>query len=363
MSSKMIDIAKPDIGRSEIKAVKKVMKSGNLAQGAEVLAFENEFSNRLVSNLACVAVNSGTSALHILLLAHNVGPGDEVIVPSFSFAATANSVEITGATAVFADIDPGTFCIDPNFVESLVSNRTKAIMAVHLYGLPSNISELKRIAEKYDLLLLEDAAQAHGAMIGEEFVGTFGDGAAFSFYPTKNMTSGEGGMAVTNDKIYERNLRMLRNQGMEKRYQNELIGLNYRMTEVHAAIGRVQLQKLEKYNSSRIKNAEFFNTNLVGVELPKVPKGHKHVYHQYTIRVDGHDRDKFVTELTKLGVGAGVYYPTPIHQLPAYSQQLELPETEKACREVISIPVHPRLTQKQVHKIVSAVNSVANAGS
>lgn len=363
MSSEMIDIAKPDIGRREIRAVRKVMKSGNLAQGAEVLAFENEFSNRLVSNLACVAVNSGTSALHILLLTHKIGPGDEVIVPSFSFAATANSVEITGATAVFADIDPRTFCIDPKFVETLVSNRTRAIMAVHLYGMPSNMSELKQIAEKYNLLLLEDAAQAHGAMIGGQYVGTFGDGAAFSFYPTKNMTSGEGGMAVTNDKIHERNLRMLRNQGMEKRYQNELIGLNYRMTDVHAAIGRVQLEKLDEYNSSRIKNANFFNINLDGVVVPQVPKDYKHVYHQYTIRVDGHDRDKFVTELKKLGVGAGVYYPTPIHRLPAYGKHLMLPETEKACKEVISIPVHPRLTQKQVHQIVSAVNALATAGS
>jgi perosamine synthetase len=363
MSNKLIGLAKPDITRKEINAVIRVMRSGNLAQGPEVLAFENEFSETLVTNLHSVAVNSGTSALHLLLLANNIGSGHEVIVPSFSFAATANSVELTGASAVFADIDPSTFCIDPNHVESLISNKTRAIMAVHLYGMPANMPNLVEIAKRHGLLLIEDAAQAHGAMIGDILVGSFADGAAFSFYPTKNMTSGEGGMAVTRDQDAERRIRMLRNQGMEKRYQNELIGFNYRMTDLHAAIGRVQLKKIHKYNSQRVKNAAFFNANLNGVELPIPPIGYKHVYHQYTIRVLGHNRDRFVAELEKLGIGTGVYYPTPIHLLPAYKRSERLKETESACQEVISIPVHPRLTPKELHHISTAVNKVARAGA
>jgi len=363
MSKKMINVASPDIGRKEIRAVKRVMKSGNLAQGGEVLSFENEFSQKLVSNLMSIAVNSGTSALHILLLAHKIGHGDEVIVPSFSFAATANAVELTGAKAVFADIDPHTFCIDPKHVESLITKKTRAIMAVHLYGMPANMPQLVAIAKKHDLLLLEDAAQAHGAMIDGTYVGTFADGAAFSFYPTKNMTSGEGGMIVTYDKNIERLSRMLRNQGMEKRYQNEVVGLNNRMTDVHAAIGRVQLQKIDKYNNYRIENGKFLNENINGVVVPTAPKGYKHVYHQYTIRVVGHDRDKFISELEKRNIGSGVYYPTPIHRLPSYNKSLDLPETEKACREVISLPVHPKLAPGQLHRIIIAVNEIAKAGS
>lgn len=363
MNKKMINVASPSVGRKEIRAVKRVMKSGNLAQGPEVLAFEGEFSKKLASNYASIAVNSGTSALHILLLAHKIGRGDEVIVPSFSFAATANSVELTGAKAVFADIDPHTFCIDPKVVESLITAKTRAIMTVHLYGMPANMKQLIAIANKHNLLLLEDAAQAHGAMVDKTYVGTFGDGAAFSFYPTKNMTSGEGGMIVTYDKDVERLCRMLRNQGMEKRYANEVIGLNNRMTDIHAAIGRVQLQKIDKYNNYRIENANFLNENLKGVVVPKAPKGYKHVYHQYTIRVVGHDRDKFIEELEKRKIGSGVYYPTPIHKLPSYGRKLDLPETEKASKEVISLPVHPKLSPGELHRIVIAVNEIAQAGS
>lgn len=359
----MINVASPDIGRKEIRAVKRVMKSGNLAQGPEVLAFENEFSQKLASNYASIAVNSGTSALHILLLAHRIGRGDEVIVPSFSFAATANSVELTGAKAVFADIDPHTFCIDPKVVESLITKKTRAIMAVHLYGMPSNMKQLIAIANKHNILLLEDAAQAHGAMIDKTYVGTFADGAAFSFYPTKNMTSGEGGMIVTYDKDIERLARMLRNQGMEKRYANEVVGLNNRMTDIHAAIGRVQIKKIDKYNNYRIENANFLNDNLKGVVVPKAHKGYKHVYHQYTIRVVGHDRDQFAKELEKRGIGSGVYYPTPIHKLPSYMSKANLPETDKAAREVLSLPVHPKLSPGELHRIVIAVNEIAQAGS
>lgn len=363
MSNKFINAASPDIGRAEIKAVKKVMKSGGLAQGPEVAAFEKEFSSKLTSDLSCVAVNSGTSALHLLLLAHGIGRGDEVIVPSFSFAATANSVELTGAKAVFADIDINTYCIDPKVVESLITGRTRAIMAVHLYGMPANMVQLKSIAKKHKLLLLEDAAQAHGGMIDGSYVGTFGDGAAFSLYPTKNMTSGEGGMITINDSNIDKTLRMLRNQGMEKRYQNEIIGFNCRMTDIHAAIGRVQLKKIDRYTSYRVENAKFLSENLENVVVPSVPKGYKHVYHQYTIRVEGHDRDRFAQELEKQGIGSGVYYPTPIHRLPSFNRKDKLPVTELVTKQVLSLPVHPKLSARDLQRIVIAVNKIAKAGS
>lgn len=359
----MINVASPDIGRKERKAVDKVLKSGSLAQGPQVLAFENEFSSKVVSNFRCIAVNSGTSALHIMLLAYNIGKGDEVIVPSFSFAATANAVALTGAKPVFVDIDPHTFCIDPQAIEAAVTKKTRAIMVVHLYGMPANMTQIIAIANKYDVLLFEDAAQAHGASIDKNQVGTLADAAAFSFYPTKNMTSGEGGMIVVYDEGIERMCRLLRSQGMEKRYQNEVVGLNNRMTDIHAAIGRVQLKKLDKYNNYRMENARFLNENLEGVVVPTAPKGYKHVYHQYTIRVVGHDRDKFSQELEKLGVGSGVYYPIPIHKLPSYNEKLDLPETDKACREVLSLPVHPKLSMNDLHKIVISVNKLAKAGS
>lgn len=359
----MINIANPDIGRAEIKAVKRVMKSGGLAQGPEVLAFEQEFSKKLVSGMHSVAVNSGTSALHLMLLAHSIGRGDEVIVPSFSFAATANSVALTGAKPVFADIDISTYCIDPKSVESLITSKTKAIMVVHLYGMPANMRAIKAIAKKHNLLVFEDAAQAHGAMINGVYAGTFGDGAAFSFYPTKNMTSGEGGMITSDNMEIDRRLRMLRNQGMEKRYQNEIVGFNCRMTDIHAAIGRVQLKKIDRYNNYRIENAKYMNENLEGVIVPVTPKGYKHVYHQYTIRVEGHDRDKFVKELEKAGIGSGVYYPTPIHKLPSFNTRDKLPMTALAATQVVSLPVHPKLSTKELHQIVIAVNKIAKAGS
>ena len=358
----MINVASPDIGRKETRAVKRVMKSGGLAQGPEVLAFESEFSKKLVHDLSCIAVNSGTSALHVLLLAHKIGKGDEVIVPSFSFAASANSIELTGAKAIFADIDPATYCIDPGHVESLVTSKTRAIMAVHLYGLPANMIKLKQIAKNHNLLLIEDAAQAHGASINDVNVGTFGDGAAFSLYPTKNMTSGEGGMIVTDSAEVDRLARMLRNQGMEKRYQNEVIGFNYRMTDINAAIGRVQLTRLDKFTERRIKNAAFLNENIENVIVPYTPKKYKHVFHQYTVRVIDLDRDAFCTALQKLGIGSGVYYPTPIHMLPSFNRKADVPETIKAAKEVVSLPVHPNLSKSDLDKIVSAVNLVAGAG-
>jgi perosamine synthetase len=350
----MIPAAKPLIGDEERAAVDRVLRSGGLAQGSEVAGFEAEFSE-FVDGRLCVAVNSGTSALHLGLLAGGISPGDEVIVPSFSFAATANAVRLAGAVPVFVDIEPDHFCIDPSAVRAAIGPRTAAIMPVHLYGHPAAMSELMALAEDHGLLLIEDAAQAHAASLDGRPVGAFGQVAAFSFYPTKNMTSGEGGMIVTPDKQVARQARLLRNQGMERRYENEIVGFNTRMTDLHATIGRVQLRKLPEWTAARQRNAKALDQGLRGVALPIVADGAMHVYHQYTIRAS--QRDRLQTQLAEAGVGSGVYYPTPIHRLPSYGQDLDLPETERACREVLSLPVHPALDPADVEAIVAAVNA------
>lgn len=358
----MIPAVRPEIGVDERNAVDRVLRSGMLAQGPEVAAFENEFAS-IVDGARCIAVNSGTSALHLAFLAGGVGPGDEVIVPSFSFAATANAVSLTGAVPVFVDIEADYFSIDPAAVEAAITPRTKAIMPVHLYGHPSNMTALKTIADKHDLQLYEDAAQAHAASFDGIPVGVWGTAAAFSFYPTKNMMSGEGGMITTTSEELERLARMLRNQGMERRYENEVIGFNTRMTDIHAAIGRVQLEKLAGWTAKRQANAAFLSENLTGVITPPTASGAVHVYHQYTVRVVGHDRDAFAEELTKRGVASGVYYPTPIHRLPSFDVALELPVTEQVTKQVLSLPVYPSLTDEELEMIVEAVNSVCRAGA
>tara|TARA_R100000365_G_C2748490_1_gene80172 strand:- start:10870 stop:11967 length:1098 start_codon:yes stop_codon:yes gene_type:complete len=358
--------AKPIIGDDEREAVDRVLRSGMVAQGPEVAAFETEFSNHFELGRPVVAVNSGTAGSHLSLLAAGVGPGDEVIVPSFTFAATANSVALAGATPVFVDIEPETYCLDPARVEAAITSRTKGIMPVHLYGHPAPMSELSAVAERYGLEIYEDAAQAHGARLHGRPVGTFGAVAMFSLYPTKNMTSGEGGMVVARDDALARVVRLLRNQGMERQYENELIGFNARMTDIHAAIGRVQLTKVSAWTHIRQQNARFLDENLRGVSVPAVADGAEHVYHQYTIRVPD-DRDGFVAAMkTEYGVGSGVYYPIPNHRLPSlapFAQGLELPETERAARQVVSLPVHPSLTDEHLDRIVTAVNTLAGAGS
>jgi perosamine synthetase len=363
MTAEFIPAARPLIGDDERRAVDEVLATGQLAQGTEVAAFEEEFSNVLLDGRPTVAVNSGTAGLHLGLLAAGVGPGDEVIVPSFTFAATANSVALTGATPVFADIEPDHFCLDPVAVEAAITERTTAIMPVHLYGHPAAMSALRRVAQKHSLLLFEDAAQAHGASLEGERVGTFGSFAMFSLYPTKNMTSGEGGMVATNDPQVERRLRLLRNQGMERQYENEVVGFNARMTNLHAAIGRVQLTKIWQWTRTRQENAAFFDANLRNVVVPPVAAGVEHVYHQYTIRV-ADDRDRFAAALREeYGIGSGVYYPVPNHRLPSFQRTEHLPRTEEAAREVLSLPVHPSLSRDHLERIVNAVNRLAGAGS
>lgn len=358
----MIPAAAPSIGIEEREAVDRVLASGKLAQGSEVDSFEREFSDAAVDGIHCVAVNSGTSGQHLAMLAAGIGLGDEVIVPSFTFAATANSVVLAGATPVFVDIEYDTFCMDPKAVRRAITPKTRAVMPVHLYGHPAAMQQISEICVLNDLTLIEDAAQAHLARIDDRPVGTWGSAGSFSFYPTKNMTSGEGGMVTTADAQLARTVRLLRNQGQEVRYRNEIIGFNNRMTDIHAAIGRVQLRKLIDWTKQRQANASFYDSVLEGVVVPVVAANATHVYHQYTIRVTDGDRDAFAGELAKAGVGSGVYYPTPCHSLPAFNLKLDLPETALAVKQVLSLPVYPSLSEGDKEKVATVVNKVARAG-
>ncbi len=361
--AEFIPPAKPLIGEEECAAVDRVLRSGMLAQGPEVKAFEEEFSAHFGLGRACVAVNSGTSGLHLGLLAAGVGPGDEVIVPSFTFAATANSVALTGATPVFADIDPDSFCLDPASVAAAITERTVGIMPVHLYGHPADMPALQALATKHGLQLFEDAAQAHGASLSGTPVGAFGAFAMFSLYPTKNMTSGEGGMVSCATSELERMVRLLRNQGMERQYENEVVGFNNRMTDLHAAIGRVQLTKVDGWTAQRQRNAAFLSTNLQGVPPPPVAPGAVHVYHQYTVRIP-QDRDGLARALREeYQVGSGMFYPVPNHRLAPFGRDIDLPQTELAAQQCLSLPVHPSLSQADLERIVTAVNALAKAGA
>lgn len=363
MTQPVIPAASPIIGDEEREAVDRVLRSGMIAQGPEVAAFEREFADQLVGGRTCVAVNSGTAGLHLGLLAAGIGPGDEVLVPSFTFAATGNSVALTGATPVFVDIDPVSFCMDPAAAEAAITSKTRGIMPVHLYGHPAQMTAFAEIAAKHDVHLFEDAAQAHGAQWNGAPVGSFGTFAMFSLYPTKNMTSGEGGMVSCATDEVERNVRLLRNQGMERRYENELVGFNARMTDIHAAIGRVQLGKLPAWTARRQAIAATFDANLQGVVVPPVAPEAVHVYHQYTIRV-AEDRDGFAKALLdEHGIGTGVYYPIPNHELPSLKSEATLPVTAQAAAEALSLPVHPSLSDADVERVIAAVNAVSGAGA
>lgn len=364
--AEFIPPAKPLIGEEEIEAVTRVMRSGMVAQGPEVAAFEKEFSEHFGLGRACVAVNSGTSGQHLGMLSCGVGPGMEVIVPSFTFAATCNSVALTGAKPVFADIDADDFCLSPEAVEAAITDKTVGIMPVHLYGHPAKMDKIMAIADKHGIKVFEDAAQAHGASLNGTPVGAFGDWGMFSLYPTKNMTSGEGGMVSVKDEEIERNMRLYRNQGMLQQYHNEVVGLNNRMTDIHAAIGRVQLTKVDAWTKTRQENAAFLSANLEGVTPPPVADGAVHVYHQYTIRVP-QDRDGLAKALKdEYQIGSGMFYPVPNHQLKPFAggtDDADLPETMKAAAECLSLPVHPSVTQADLERIVSAVNTLAKAGA
>ncbi len=308
--------ARPVVGEDEIEAAVRVLRSGMVVQGPEVAGFEDEFSAQ-VGGRHCVAVNSGTSALQLSLMAIGLRPGDEVIVPSFSFAASANAVRLAGGVPVFVDIEPEHFTLDPDAVAAAVGPRTAAIMPVHLYGHPADMTALQDIAVRHGLAVVEDAAQAHGATWADRPVGAWGTAGCFSFYPTKNMHSLEGGMVTTDDAELARTVRLLRNQGMEQRYANEVVGANMRLTDVAAAVGRAQLKKLDGWNEQRRKNAAHLSAGLTHVGTPATAAEATHVFHQYTIRVR-EGRDRVQAGLTERGIGSAVYYPTPIHLLKPY---------------------------------------------
>lgn len=351
-----IPLSRPLIGAEEKAAVIAVLESGQLAQGQVVEHFEQAF-RAVTGSKHCIATSSGTTALHLALLAHGVGPGDEVITSPFSFIASSNAVVYCGATPVFADIDPATFNLDPAAVEAAITPRTRAVMPVDLFGQMADMDAFRAVAERHGLALVEDACQAHGATWGGKPAGSLAT-ACFSFYPTKNVTSAEGGMVATDDGAVAERLRMLRNHGMRRRYHHEILGYNFRMTELQAAVGLAQLPHLAAWNEARRANAAYYDAHLTAVDTPRVRPEAGHVYHQYTVRVRG-DRDAAVERLAESGVGAGVYYPIPLHQQECYRGMGpfgSFPHAEEACRRVLSLPVRPDLTAEEREAVVAEVN-------
>ncbi|GIU92161.1 MAG: aminotransferase DegT [Acidimicrobiia bacterium] len=354
----MIVLSRPSIGEDEVQAVVDVLRSGILASGSRVEAFEEAFAQKIGVDHA-VAVGSGTAALHLGLLAMGIGPGHEVIVPSFTFAATANVIRMVGADPVFVDVDPLDYTISAQAVEGAITEKTKAIMPVHLYGHPAPMGALEELAREAGIDLIEDAAQAHLAKVGDRFVGSIGRFAAFSFYPTKNMTTGEGGMITTWDEDIAERTRMLRNQGMAERYVHRLVGLNERMTEIEAAIGLVQLAKLEHWTERRRQIAAIYRDCLYpSLGLPVERPGVRHVYHQFTLCPP--DRGPVIAALERVGIGYGVYYPIGVHQQEPYRHLgYHLPVTEDLCERVVSIPIRPDLTDEEIAIVIDTLNEVA----
>jgi len=358
----MIPIAKPVISEDVISSIRKVIDSSFLAQGKCVEEFEQAFARYIGSKYA-VATTSGTNALQLALLAAGVGEGDEVITSPFSFIASATAVLQCGARPVFADINPVSFNINPKHIVSKITPRTKAIIPVHLYGQVCDIENLKEICRRHNLVLIEDACQAHGARWKHQLAGSFGIG-CFSFYPTKNMTTGEGGMITTDDEEIANKCCLLRSHGQAERYRHTILGYNARMTEIAAVIGISQLKHLDTFNEARIKNAHFLTKVIKDIEdlqPPQILADNKHVFHQYTIRVTNSfkmSRDELKKYLEENGIGCGVHYPIPIPQQPLFKDLGYIdhcPNAEQAAREVLSLPVHPSLSEEDLNTIAGVL--------
>lgn len=357
----MIPISKPFIGEAEKRAVMEVLDSGMLVQGPRAAQLEEKFADVCGTQFA-IATSSGTTALHVALLAHEIGPGDEVITTPFTFMASVNAILYVGATPVFVDVEEDTFNINPQLIEAAITPQTKAILLVHLYGYPCNMEAITKIANKHNLEIIEDACQAVGAKFQGKMVGSFGTG-CFSMYATKNIMAGEGGMITTSDENIAKRCRMIRNHGMQRRYYHDMLGYNFRISDLHAAIGLVQIDRLREFTDARNANAKFLNNHLTTVKSPVVKPGYDHVWHQYTIRVnEGRDRDAAVVKLNEFGIGTGIFYPVPAyrqaHLVAAGFGDLYLPVTEELVKEVISLPVHPQLSQADLDSIVMGVNTL-----
>ena len=364
MADIKVSIASPVIEEEEINAVIDVMKSGMIAQGPKVIEFEEEFA-KFVGAKYGIATNSGTSALHVALLAAGIGEGDEVITSPFTFAATGNSILYTGARPVFVDIDSETFTIDPSKIEEAITDKTKAIMPVQLYGQSADMDAIMKIAKDNDLIVIEDAAQAHGAEYKGEKVGNLGDMACFSFYPTKNMTTSEGGMITTNNEEFAENAKVYRAHGSATKYHHDVLGYNFRMIDIGAAIGIEQLKKLDSFNDKRIENAKYLNEGLADcdlVETPVVKDGYKHVYHQYTIKVKDGKKDELSDYLIENGIGNGIYYPIPLYNQVLYTNMgynQSLSVTDEIVKNVLSLPIHAKLTKFDLDLIIKTIKDFA----
>lgn len=367
----MINISKPVIGQEEIDAVVSVLKSGMIVQGKITEELEKKFAKYCGTKYA-VAMNSGTAAIHCGLYALGIKEGDEVITTPFTFVATANPILMQNAKVVFADVSEDDFNIDPKEIEKKITKRTKAIVAVDLYGQIYNYEATKKIARKYKLKLLEDACQAVGAEYRGKRAGNFSDIAAFSLYATKNIMSGEGGLVATNSPEIAKKCKMFRHHGQseDKRYEYLDLGYNYRTTDILAAIALVQLKKADKLNRQRVKNAKMLTRGLSGIHgliLPKIKNNFTHVFHQYTIRVTDDfplSRDELLEFLKKKGVDGGIYYPKPLHLHSHFIKQGykrgDFPVSEKLSSQVLSLPVHPTLKDKDIEQIIKVIKDSQN---
>jgi len=361
----MIPVGRPSIGREEEEAVTRVLRSGMLAQGPEVAGFEDQFA-RYCGARHAVGVNSGTAALHAALAALGIGAGHEVIVPAFTFFATGSAVCMCGARPVFADVDPDTFNLSVGSVQELLSQRTHAVIGVHLFGQPCEVRPLRELCEERGIPFIEDAAQAHGAEYHGKRAGGLGTAGCFSFYPTKNMTSGEGGMVTLDDEVLAKRIRMFINHGQEEKYLHTCLGYNFRMTDIAASIGKEQLKKLDGFNRRRREVARYYDTHIrrEGILTPSVAPGMTHVYHQYVIRVTGDfplSRDELARYLGDKGVGTAVHYPVPLHRQPVFSGfagNTGCPAADELAGAVLSLPVHPQVTDEERAYICRVIQEV-----
>jgi len=362
-------IAKPFIGQEEIDAVAKVMKSGIIAQGSKVRELEEKFA-KLCGTKYAIAVNSGTAALHTSLHASGIKEGDEVITTPFTFISTANSILMQGAKPIFVDIDENTFNIDPAKIAEKITGKTKAIIAVDLYGQLCDYDKISKIVEDNNLAIVEDSCQAVSSEYKGKKAGSFGDLGCFSFYATKNITCAEGGMIVTNNEDYYNNAKLFRQHGRSKMTNYEYVGLgyNYRTTDLNAVILLEQLKKLDEITNKRIQNSKNLSKGLSkikGIKIPIIKKGHKHVFHQYTIKIEDDfklNREELIEHLSGNGINSAIYYPQPLHLCKHFRdlgyKEGDFPVAEKISKQVLSLPVHPSITKEDTDAIIKAFREI-----